>query len=145
MFVEEKHILTEKARFDHPDQNFDRFLSISICVHPSYPGMTNLIVGPWSVRYLFCENNRSIMTTTSFILIALITLAIFFLHVFVLDTRKNNRLSRLASLAFAFMIAGIFLSRQQLVGYILLAIGLTLAVADIFHKSKANSRSDAIH
>lgn len=86
------------------------------------------------------------MTTTSFILIALITLAILFLQVFILDTRKVNRLSRLASLAFAFMIAGIFLSRQQLVGYSLLAVGLTLAVADIIHKAKTtNSKTDALH
>lgn len=86
------------------------------------------------------------MTTTSFILIALITLAILFLQVFILDTRKVHGLSRLAALAFACMIAGIFLSRQPLVGYSMLAVGLTLAVADIIHKAKmSNTKSDAVH
>lgn len=80
------------------------------------------------------------MTTTSVILLALITVAILFVQVFFLDQRKTNRLSRLASLAFAFMIAGIFLSREPLVGYSLLAVGLTLAVADIIQKSKDHSK-----
>lgn len=80
------------------------------------------------------------MTTTSVILIALITVAILFVQVFFLEQNKTNRLSRLASLAFAFMIAGIFLARQPLIGYSLLAVGLTLAVADIIQKSKDQSK-----
>lgn len=79
------------------------------------------------------------MTTTSVILIALITVAILFVQVFFLEQHKANRLSQLASLAFAFMIAGIFLARQPLIGYSLLAVGLTLAVADIIQKSKDQS------
>ena len=49
--------------------------------------------------------------------------------------RQNKGLSRLAGLAFAFVIAGIFLGGQRLVGYSLLVVGVILAVIDIVRKT----------
>ncbi len=49
--------------------------------------------------------------------------------------KKENRLSRLASLAFAFILAGIFFGENVYLGYGLMGVGLGLAVVDIFKKS----------
>jgi uncharacterized membrane protein len=51
--------------------------------------------------------------------------------------KKERRLSRLAGLAFAFVIAGIFLGGQRLIGYSLIGIGVILAIIDIIQKSKS--------
>lgn len=53
-------------------------------------------------------------------------------------TKKKRRISRLAGLAFAFVIAGIFLGGQRLIGYSLLGVGIILAIIDILRK--ANTR-----
>jgi heme A synthase len=50
--------------------------------------------------------------------------------------RKERRLSRLAGLAFAFVIAGIFLGGLRVIGYSLLVVGVILAVIDIMHNSR---------
>jgi hypothetical protein len=55
--------------------------------------------------------------------------------------RKERGLSRLAGLAFAFVIAGIFLGGQRLLGYSLLGVGAILAVIDIIQKSKRKVNS----
>jgi hypothetical protein len=55
--------------------------------------------------------------------------------------RKEKGLSRLAGLAFAFVIAGIFLGGQRLIGYSLLGVGVILAVIDIIHKSNSKVNS----
>jgi len=59
--------------------------------------------------------------------------------------RYETRLSRLGAVAFAFIVAGLFLSRQQSVGFGLLAIGLMLAVADIIRKWKHYHHTNAHH
>ncbi len=60
------------------------------------------------------------------------------INLVVVYNRKKRRISRLAGLAFAFVIAGIFLGGQRLVGYTLLGVGIILAVIDILRK--ANTR-----
>lgn len=55
--------------------------------------------------------------------------------------RKEKGLSRLAGLAFAFVIAGIFLGGQRLIGYSLLGVGVILAVIDIIQKSNSKVNS----
>jgi len=55
--------------------------------------------------------------------------------------KKQKGLSRLAGLAFAFVIAGIFLGGQHVIGYSLLAIGVILSIIDIIHKTKTRTSS----
>ncbi|MCU0367739.1 MAG: CPP1-like family protein [Cyclobacteriaceae bacterium] len=50
--------------------------------------------------------------------------------------RKERGLSRLAGLAFAFVIAGIFLGGLRVIGYSLMMVGVILAVIDIMHNSR---------
>lgn len=50
--------------------------------------------------------------------------------------KKEKGLSRLAGIAFAFVIAGIFLGGQQLIGYSLVGVGIILSIIDIIQKSK---------
>jgi hypothetical protein len=62
-------------------------------------------------------------------------LAIIMNLVFVYNKREKG-LSRLAGLAFAFVIAGIFLGGQRLIGYSLIGVGIILSIIDIIQKSK---------
>lgn len=59
--------------------------------------------------------------------------------------RYETRLSRLGAISFAFIVAGLFLSRQESVGFGLLAIGLMLAVVDIIRKWKHYHQTNAHH
>lgn len=77
-------------------------------------------------------NISQIFIVVSVVVLAVIALLVFFV-------RKNegqNRLSPLASLAFGFTIAGILFGDNRLVSYGLMAIGVVLAVVDIFNRSK---------
>jgi hypothetical protein len=56
-------------------------------------------------------------------------------------SKKKRRISRLAGLAFAFVIAGIFLGGQRLIGYSLLGVGILLAIIDILRKANARMSS----
>jgi chromate transport protein ChrA len=55
--------------------------------------------------------------------------------------KKNKGISRMAGLAFAFVIAGIFLGGQQWMGYSLLLVGIILAIIDIIQKTKTKISS----
>lgn len=69
------------------------------------------------------------------ILVALIVLVIAALLLFVIRRNQDvNRLSPFASLAFAFIIAGIVFSSDQILGYILMGIGLVLALVDMIRR-----------
>jgi len=70
-----------------------------------------------------------------YILIAIIVLLVIAVLVF-LTGKKQNRLTPLAGLAFAFTIAGIIFSDNRSIGYSLIGIGVILAVIDIFRRSK---------
>ena len=52
-------------------------------------------------------------------------------------TRKGGqqrRLSTLAALAFVFVFAGLFFGESRLLGYGLIAVGVVLAIVDIFRR-----------
>jgi hypothetical protein len=73
----------------------------------------------------------------AYIAIAIVALAIIALLVFVV--RKNeqvNRLTPLAGLAFAFVIAGTLFGNDRFIGYSLMGIGVIFAAVDIFRRSK---------
>jgi hypothetical protein len=84
-------------------------------------------------------------TTSLYMLIAIIGLLVIPALYFAFHKKQETRLSRLASLAFAFIIAGLFLSRKELVGYSLLGVGLVLAIVDIVQKRKNSYKQHAPH
>ena len=68
-----------------------------------------------------------------YIAVAIAALAVIaFLVLFVGKNRKENRLTPIASLAFAFVLAGLFFGENRLIGYGLMGVGVLLAVVDIF-------------
>jgi hypothetical protein len=72
-----------------------------------------------------------------FILIACAALLIIFAVVFLLGKPKEKkRLTPLASLAFAFIIAGIIFGENKIFGYSLMALGVILAICDAILKSR---------
>ncbi len=72
-----------------------------------------------------------------FILIAIAVLAVIALMVFVIGKKgTGQRLTPLASYAFAFILAGILFGENRLIGYGLMGIGVILAVIDIVNKSR---------
>ena len=72
-----------------------------------------------------------------YIVVSIVALAVVALLVFILRKgNRENRLTPLASLAFAFTLAGILFSDDRQIGYSLMAIGVVLAVIDIFNRSK---------
>ena len=78
-------------------------------------------------------------TSQIYIAISIVVLAIIaLLVVFMGNSRKENRLMPLTSLAFGFVLAGIIFGDDRLIGYSLLTIGVILAVIDMFKKLKQN-------
>lgn len=77
------------------------------------------------------------MTTQIYIIISLVALAAIFLLLFLTNRRKTaKKMTPLAGLAFAFVIAGIVFGEEREVGYALMAIGVLLAFIDMIRKSK---------
>ena len=73
-----------------------------------------------------------------YILIALIALAIVAIFVvFKWKRGEPKKLSRLAGLSFAFIVAGLVFGDDRLIGYSFLGIGFILAVIDIVKNLKA--------
>jgi len=63
---------------------------------------------------------------------------LFCIVVFLVRGKKaENRITPLASLAFAFVLAGIIFGEDRLVGYGLMGIGVILAVADILNRARS--------
>ena len=68
-----------------------------------------------------------------YMLIAILTLAIVALLVFVVrGKRQGRRLSPLTGLTFGFILAGILFGSERVIGYGLLGVGLVLAVIELF-------------
>jgi hypothetical protein len=67
------------------------------------------------------------------IVILVVIAAIWF---FVARKKKQERLSPLAAIAFAFVIAGIAFGDDRLIGYGLMGIGIILAITDMVLKLK---------
>ncbi len=74
-----------------------------------------------------------------YIAIALVVLAVIAGLVHFAGKRKEKRLTPLAGLAFAFVLAGLFFGQERWLGYGLLGIGVILAVVDIFRKGKPSN------
>lgn len=75
--------------------------------------------------------------STVFIIISIVVLAIVAFLVYYTSRKKPKEgFSKLAALAFAFIIAGIIFGEDRLLGYGLLGIGVSLAVVDIYVKLK---------
>lgn len=76
-------------------------------------------------------------TSQAYIAIAIASLAVVALFVFVIRrNRQENRLTPLASLAFGFVLAGILFGENRSIGYGLMAVGVILAMVDIFQSSR---------
>lgn len=72
-----------------------------------------------------------------YIIIAIGALAVIAaLLIFTKKIRPEAKLSPLAGLAFAFVIAGIIFGETRLVGYGLMGIGVAIALIDIVKKFK---------
>lgn len=77
-------------------------------------------------------NISQIYIFVSVIVLAVVALLFFFVR----KSGRENRLSTLASIAFAFVLAGILFGDDGLIGYSLMGVGVLLAVIEIFNKSK---------
>jgi membrane-bound ClpP family serine protease len=71
-----------------------------------------------------------------YVAIAIVALLAIGGLVFVMKGRKRKPITPLAGIAFAFVLAGIIFGDNRLIGYSLMGIGILLAFADIFVKSK---------
>lgn len=82
------------------------------------------------------------ITEQMYVLISIVVLAmVSLLLIQTYKDTKKKRLSKLASIAFFFIIAGIIFGENQLIGYSLMGVGVILAVVDIIKKSvKKESR-----
>lgn len=77
-------------------------------------------------------------TSQIYIAISLVVLAsIALLVIFLGKSKKENRLTPLAGIAFGFILAGIIFGDNRLIGYSLLGIGVIIAVIDMFKKLKS--------
>lgn len=81
------------------------------------------------------------MNVSSFyILIAIIVLSVITGFIFLIKPADQSRkLSPLAGLSFAFVIAGILFGEERWLGYGLMGIGIFLAAIDIIVKVKARN------
>ena len=77
-------------------------------------------------------NSSQIYIAISIIVLAAIALLVIFLG----KSKKENRLTPLAGLAFGFILAGIIFGDNRLIGYSLLGIGVIIAVIDMLKKLK---------
>lgn len=77
-------------------------------------------------------NISQIYIFVSVIVLTVVALLFFFVR----KSGRENRLSTLASIAFAFVLAGILFGDDGLIGYSLMGVGVLLAVIEIFNKSK---------
>lgn len=73
-----------------------------------------------------------VYVAVSIAVLAVVAVLVFFVG----RNRGQNRLTPLAGLAFGFILAGILFGEDRLVGYGLMGIGVTLAIVDIFRRSR---------
>jgi len=71
-----------------------------------------------------------------YILISIIALACIMFILILTRKKMQKPLTPLTGLAFAFVIAGLIFGESRLTGYILMGIGVILAVVDIVRKMK---------
>ncbi|MFH1248925.1 MAG: hypothetical protein V1660_02130 [archaeon] len=78
-------------------------------------------------------NYPQIYIAISIIVLAIIAFFLFFANK---KKKKNEKLSPLAGIAFAFIIAGIVFGDNRVIVYGLMGIGVCIAVVDIILKAK---------
>jgi len=78
-------------------------------------------------------NTSQIWIAVSIVVLAIVALLVFFVG----KGKKENRLTPLASLAFACILAGVIFGDDRLIGYSLLGAGVILAVFDMFNRSRS--------
>lgn len=72
-----------------------------------------------------------------YILISIVLLAIIaVLDYMISNNKKGKKLTLLTRLAFGFVLAGILLGSERLIGYSFLGVGVLLAVVDMIKKGK---------
>ena len=77
------------------------------------------------------------VTSQVYIIISIFVLLCVGLLVYILSKRKNKyKLTPLAGIALGFILVGLFFVDDRFIGYGLLAIGVMLAVIDIYIRSK---------
>jgi len=81
-------------------------------------------------------NYANMNPSSIYLVILIITGVALMLNLLFVYNKQKRRLSRLAGVAFAFVIAGVFLGGQQWVGDSLLGVGVILAIIDIVQKNK---------
>lgn len=75
------------------------------------------------------------MTPQVFVGLSIVTLALIALLVFVVGKgRRDKRLTPLSGLAFGFVLAGILIGDNRLIGYGLLVVGVILSLVDIYNR-----------
>ncbi len=77
-------------------------------------------------------NSSEICIILSLAVLAIVAIAVFFKK----KNKKEQTLSPLAGLAFAFILAGLIFGDNRLIAYSLLGIGIILAIIDIVKKAK---------
>ncbi|MFA6252650.1 MAG: hypothetical protein WCV69_00050 [Patescibacteria group bacterium] len=75
-------------------------------------------------------------TPQIYILVSIIALAVIMLVLIFTRKKMQKPLSKLASFAFVFVIAGIVFGNGDWLGYSLMGIGIVLAIIDSIKKSK---------
>ncbi|MCX6749781.1 MAG: hypothetical protein NTW17_03510 [Candidatus Pacearchaeota archaeon] len=71
-----------------------------------------------------------------YILIMIVSLLLIAILFFVVKRKNPEKLTPLASISFAFVLGGILFGDERLIGYSLMGIGIILAIADIYKRSK---------
>ena len=74
-----------------------------------------------------------------YVAIVIMVLAVIAGLVYFAGKRKEKRLTPLAGLAFAFVLAGLFFGQERWLGYGLLGVGVILAVVDMFRRGKSSN------
>ena len=73
---------------------------------------------------------------TAYIAIGIVALILVAGILVFTKNKRKEKLTPLAGLAFAFVIAGIAFGDERIIGYSLMGIGIILAVVDIYLKKK---------
>jgi uncharacterized membrane protein len=79
-------------------------------------------------------------SSTVFIVISILALALIVIILFTIQQQtRRNKLTPLAGLAFAFVLAGIIFSEEKIVGYGLIGVGVILSIIDIIKNTKKDT------
>jgi uncharacterized membrane protein len=73
----------------------------------------------------------------AYVVVSVVVLVVIAVLVFLTGRRREqNRLTPLAGLAFAFVVAGIIFGEERIIGYGLMGVGVILAIVDIINRSR---------